>query len=158
VEAKLKILGFAGSLRVGSYNKALLRAATDLLPENATIEIFDLDGIPPFNQDLEMDMPGKVTEFKSKISQADAILVADATASAIKKHYDTTLERVMDYYGIVTHLKELKKMIKILERIRRGRTDYDAQSEHIGEFLEKHNLIDKSIYQVRSLNRTHIRE
>jgi chromate reductase len=76
MENKLKFLGFAGSLRVGSYNKALLRAATNLLPENATLEIFDLDGIPPFNQDLEMDMPEKVTEFKSKIREADAILIA----------------------------------------------------------------------------------
>jgi chromate reductase, NAD(P)H dehydrogenase (quinone) len=76
MEAKLKILGFAGSLRVGSYNKALLRAATALLPENATLEIFDLNGIPPFNQDLEMNMPEKVKEFKSKIREADAILIA----------------------------------------------------------------------------------
>lgn len=73
----------------------------------------------------------------------DVILIADATASAIKKHYDTTLERVRDYYGIVTHLHELKEIIKILEQIRMGGTDYDAQSGHIGEFLEKHNLIDK---------------
>jgi len=76
VETKLKILGFAGSLRVGSYNKALLRAATNLLPENATLEIFDLGGIPPFNQDLEMDMPPKVKDFKTKIREADAILIA----------------------------------------------------------------------------------
>jgi chromate reductase len=76
METKLKFLGFAGSLRVGSYNKALLRAATNLIPENATMEIFDLDGIPPFNQDLEMNMPAKVTEFKSKIREADAILIA----------------------------------------------------------------------------------
>ena len=76
METKLKFLGFAGSLRVGSYNKALLHAATNLLPKNATLEIFDLNGIPPFNQDLEMDMPEKVTEFKSKIREADAILIA----------------------------------------------------------------------------------
>ncbi len=73
---KLKILGFAGSLREGSYNKALLRAATDLLPDDTTLEIFDLAGIPPFNQDLEMDMPTKVKEFKSKIMEADALLIA----------------------------------------------------------------------------------
>jgi chromate reductase, NAD(P)H dehydrogenase (quinone) len=73
---KLRILGFAGSLRVGSYNRALLRAATDLLPDGTTLEIFDLDGIPPFNQDLEMNMPAKVKEFKSKIREADAILIA----------------------------------------------------------------------------------
>jgi chromate reductase, NAD(P)H dehydrogenase (quinone) len=73
---KLRILGFAGSLRVGSYNRALLRAATDLLPDGTTLEIFDLNGIPPFNQDLEMNMPAKVKEFKSKIREADAILIA----------------------------------------------------------------------------------
>ena len=77
-------------------------------------------------------------------------MIADATASAVKKHYDTTLERVRDYYGIVTHLQELKEIIKILEQIRRGKTDYDAQSRHIGEFLEKHNLIDKSKYHGRT--------
>src|SRR5919202_4620929 len=76
VKTKLKILGFAGSLRVGSYNKALLRAAANLLPENATLEIFDLEGIPPFNQDLEKDLPRKVIEFKSKIRNADALLIA----------------------------------------------------------------------------------
>jgi len=76
VETKLKILGFAGSLRVGSYNKALLRAAADLLPDGATLEIFELNDIPPFNQDLEMNMPAKVKEFKSKIREADAILIA----------------------------------------------------------------------------------
>ena len=76
METKITILGFAGSLRVGSYNKALLRAATALLPEDATLEIFDVNDIPPFNQDLEMDMPPKVKEFKSKIRKADAIVIA----------------------------------------------------------------------------------
>ena len=75
METKLKILGFAGSLRAGSYNRALLRAATELLPDDATLEIFDINGIPPFNLDLEMDMPAKVKEFKSKIRGGDAILI-----------------------------------------------------------------------------------
>lgn len=76
MEDKLKILGFAGSLRVGSFNKALLREAAALVPGNVNLEIFDLDGIPPFNQDLEMNMPRRVLEFKSKIRQSDAILIA----------------------------------------------------------------------------------
>jgi len=42
----VSILGFAGSLRSGSYNKALLRAALELLPEDATLQIFDIEGIP----------------------------------------------------------------------------------------------------------------
>jgi len=70
------ILGFAGSLRKNSYNKALLRAASELTPNDAKIEIFDIEGIPPFNQDLEARMPDKVKEFKAKIRAADAILIA----------------------------------------------------------------------------------
>ena len=42
----LKILGFAGSLRVSCYNKALLRATIDLLPEDVNLEIFEINGIP----------------------------------------------------------------------------------------------------------------
>jgi chromate reductase len=76
MDKQLVILGFAGSLRKGSYNKALLRAAAELLPQEATLEIFDLEGIPPFNQELEARMPEKVKEFKAKIRAADAILIA----------------------------------------------------------------------------------
>lgn len=72
----LTILGFAGSLRKGSYNKALLRAAKDLLPPGTRLEIFDLEGIPAFNQDLENSVPEKVREFKAKIRAADALLIA----------------------------------------------------------------------------------
>ncbi|HET6516161.1 MAG TPA: NAD(P)H-dependent oxidoreductase [Thermodesulfovibrionales bacterium] len=71
-----KILGFAGSLRRDSFNKALLRAARELVPENVELEIFDLEGIPPFNQDLEQEPVEKVKEFKAKIRDADAILIA----------------------------------------------------------------------------------
>jgi len=72
----LNILGFAGSLRNGSYNKALLRVAADLVPKDTKLDIFDLEGIPLFNQDLEKSMPEKVKEFKAKIRSADAILIA----------------------------------------------------------------------------------
>jgi chromate reductase len=70
------ILAFAGSLRKNSYNKTLLREATQLVPANTEIWIFDLQGIPPFNQDLENQPPEKVKEFKAKIRSADALLIA----------------------------------------------------------------------------------
>lgn len=70
------VLGFAGSLRRGSYNRALLRNASELMPPGARLEIFDLEGIPAFNQDLEADMPKKVIEFKRRIRSADGILIA----------------------------------------------------------------------------------
>ncbi|MBP8626058.1 MAG: NAD(P)H-dependent oxidoreductase [Syntrophorhabdaceae bacterium] len=72
----LNILGFAGSLRKGSFNKILLRAAKKLAPANCKIEIFELEGIPPFNQDLEVDPPLQVKAFKENIKKADAILIA----------------------------------------------------------------------------------
>jgi chromate reductase len=69
------ILSFAGSLRQGSYNRALLRATLELVPEDARLEIFDLEGIPPFNADFENSMPQRVKDFKAKIKVADAILI-----------------------------------------------------------------------------------
>lgn len=71
----IRILGFAGSLRKNSYNKALLHLAVQLVPKNVALETFDLEGIPPFNQDLENQLPRKVKEFKAKIRAADAILI-----------------------------------------------------------------------------------
>jgi chromate reductase len=73
---KISILGFAGSLRKGSYNKSLLRAALEMVPADAGLEIFDLEGISPFNQDLESQPPEKVKNFKARIRAADAILIA----------------------------------------------------------------------------------
>jgi chromate reductase, NAD(P)H dehydrogenase (quinone) len=71
----IRILGFAGSLRQGSFNKVLLRVALELVPDDAEIETFDLEGIPPFNQDLESDPPARVREFKAGIRAADALLI-----------------------------------------------------------------------------------
>jgi chromate reductase len=76
MSGRISILGFAGSLRKGSYNRALLRAALELVPENAVIEVFELDDIPPFIQDLESTPPERVKEFKQKIKAADALLIA----------------------------------------------------------------------------------
>ena len=80
----------------------------------------------------------------------DIILISDATASGIKKHYETTLERVRDYYGIVTTVRGFKKMIGTLGHITSGKAKYDDSSDkRISEFLERHKLID-----VRKLKRS----
>ncbi len=75
-EAKdlIQILGIAGSLRQGSYNRAALRAAVKLVPDDATLETFELHGIPPFNQDEEGRPPQPVIELKARIRAVDAIL------------------------------------------------------------------------------------
>ena len=71
----IQILGIACSLRRQSYNRAALRAAKDLLPEGAALEIFELDGIPGFSEDEEKNPPAKVVELKKRIRAADAILI-----------------------------------------------------------------------------------
>lgn len=71
---QVRILGIAGSLRRDSYNRAALRAAIELCPEGASIESFDIEGIPGFNQDEEQNPPPKVAELKKRIREADAIL------------------------------------------------------------------------------------
>jgi chromate reductase len=72
---RLRILGIAGSLRRESYNRAALRAAIELAPEDATVESFELDGIPGFNQDDERNPPPTVVELKRRVRAADALLI-----------------------------------------------------------------------------------
>lgn len=74
LDQKVHVLGIAGSLRQGSYNRSALRTAQKLAPAGMEIEIFDLEGIPPFNQDNELDPPARVIELKSRVRSADAIL------------------------------------------------------------------------------------
>jgi chromate reductase len=71
----IRILGIAGSLRRQSYNRSALRAAAQLVPPDATIDIFELDGIPGFNEDEEKNPPAQVVELKKRIRAADAILI-----------------------------------------------------------------------------------
>lgn len=74
---EIKILGLSGSLRKQSYNTAALRAAKELLPSGAALEIADLSMIPFFNEDVEAEgMPAAVADFRQKIAAADALLLA----------------------------------------------------------------------------------
>jgi chromate reductase len=71
-----RMLGVAGSLRKDSYNRALLRVMRELAAaEGIEVDIFELDGMPLYNQDDEADMPGSVRDFKQRIEQADALIL-----------------------------------------------------------------------------------
>ena len=70
------ILGIVGSLRRESYNRSAMRAAAELVPPGARIEVFGLDGIPPFNEDVEQRPPAEVVELKRRVRAADALLFA----------------------------------------------------------------------------------
>ena len=73
----MKVLGIAGSLRAGSFNRALLRAAQELAPPGMEITTFDLAPIPLYNGDVEAKGdPEPVAAFKAAIREADALLFA----------------------------------------------------------------------------------
>ena len=71
-----KVLGLSGSLRRGSYNSALLRAATRLMPADATLEVGSIRGIPLYDGDVEAQgIPASVTQLKEAIIAADGVLL-----------------------------------------------------------------------------------
>lgn len=72
-----RILALAGSLRQGSFNRGLLRAAKELAPEWIEIEFFDIGTLPFFNEDLEAaGETEEVRRFKDAIRSANAVLIA----------------------------------------------------------------------------------
>lgn len=75
---EFRILGIAGSLRRASFNRGLIRAARELVPENVVVEPYDkLENIPFFNQDVEDEGdPAPVRDLKQKTHEADAVLIA----------------------------------------------------------------------------------
>jgi len=71
-----KVLGISGSLRRGSYNSALLRAATRLMPPEATLEVAGIRGIPLYDADVEAQgIPATVSQLKEAIVSADGVLL-----------------------------------------------------------------------------------
>ncbi len=76
MNAQVRVIGFAGSLRRDSYNKAVLRVANELLPSGMSLEIADLAPIPLYNADLEAgELPQAVADFKARLAAADALLI-----------------------------------------------------------------------------------
>ncbi|AMP05417.1 NADPH-dependent FMN reductase [Collimonas pratensis] len=72
-----KIVGVSGSLRSGSLNGALLRAAVDQMPAGAELELGTIKGIPLYDGDLEQSegIPAAVALLKEQIAVADALLL-----------------------------------------------------------------------------------
>lgn len=69
------IVGIVGSLRRASYNRSLMHAFIDAVPEDVAIEIAEIDALPLFNQDIEDPYPVAAASLKKKITAADAVLI-----------------------------------------------------------------------------------
>jgi chromate reductase len=72
------ILGISGSLRAGSHNTALLRAAARELPEGVRFHLFEgLRDLPAYDQDDDSDAPPlEVVRLRAEIARADALLIS----------------------------------------------------------------------------------
>src|SRR6476620_3963277 len=72
----------------------------------------------------------------------DVVLISDATASGIPKHYETTLERVRDYYGVVATVDRFYAMINNLKDLKSGKFKADEVADMYGKFLAEFSLLD----------------
>jgi ureidoacrylate peracid hydrolase len=73
----------------------------------------------------------------------DVAMISDATASGNKMHYETTLERVRDYYGLVMSIERFKKAINNLDKVRKGEVDLSkVEDRTLDAFLEEFDLLD----------------
>ena len=73
----MRILGIAGSVRRGSHNRRLLRAAGDMLPPGVDfVEWEGLAGLPIFDEDLEDSPPRAVQDFLDAVADSDGLLIA----------------------------------------------------------------------------------
>lgn len=73
----LRVVAIPGSLRDGSYNRALLEAAQNRARQGMTVEIVDIDDVPVYDADVEArGDPEPVTRLKEKVESADALLIA----------------------------------------------------------------------------------
>jgi chromate reductase len=96
----IKIIGFSGSLRAGSYNSAALRAAKKFAPEGCEVNIYDIAGFPPFNQDLEQSPPQMVTDLKAAVRAADAVLFCSPEYNySIPGHLKNVIDWASRPYG-----------------------------------------------------------
>jgi len=76
----IQLVGLSGSLRKGSYNTMLLKAALQLLPTDVSMEIISIEDIPLYNADLDLpatkQRPRPVEHFRKMLSDADGILIS----------------------------------------------------------------------------------
>lgn len=97
---KIKIIGFSGSLRKGSFNTAALAAAQQLCGDDAEIEIFDISDFPPFNQDREQDPPANVAKLKAAIRAADAVIFSSPEYNySVPGHLKNVIDWASRPYG-----------------------------------------------------------
>jgi len=77
MSSKPRLLGISGSLRKASSNTAILTAVAEMIADKATLELFPLDDIPLYNQDIDVEpWPPAVTALRDAIAAADGVIIS----------------------------------------------------------------------------------
>lgn len=83
----------------------------------------------------------------------DVMIISDATASGDQRHYETTLERVKDYYGLVMNTEKFKEVVGKLDNMRKGEAKAFWESqEEAKTWLEELNLLDPREFPSEQVN------
>lgn len=133
--APLRVLGIAGSLRTGSYNRALIHAAEELAPENMNVESFGLGDLPHYDADLDTDedRPASVRALKEAIGAADALLVA---TPEYNHGVPGVLKNAIDWASRPSRNSVLKDLSVGLMGVSPGRVGTARAQEHLKQILD----------------------
>ncbi|MGC4029591.1 MAG: NADPH-dependent FMN reductase [Steroidobacteraceae bacterium] len=121
----MKILAIAGSLRAASINAAFCRAAARLATGGLSVEVYaGLAELPLFNPDLETALPARVSELRSKVAGADALLIASPEyAHGVTGAMKNALDWLVSFEGFVG------KPVALVNTSPRAHHAYDALAE-----------------------------
>ena len=112
----IRLVGFAGSLRTHSYNRALLRAAADAMPEGSMLEQLSIEKVPLYNADIESSdgIPASVAAIKKSLASADGLVIAtpeyNGGVPGVAKNVVDWISRPAEDLPQVTHGKPVALM------------------------------------------------
>jgi len=111
-----KLVGIAGSLRKSSYNRALIAAAKEAMPEGSELEVLSIDDVPLYNGDVEKasGTPDPVARLRKQIGAADGIVIStpeyNASIPGVLKNAVDWISRPVEGEGSVFAGKPLALM------------------------------------------------
>lgn len=133
-----RVLGIAGSLRAGSYNRLLLESATEALPD-ADWHIARLRAIPPYDADVEArGLPPAVRQLKDEIEAADALVIA---TPEYNRSVPGVLKNAIDWASRPAHRSPLVGKPTVLMGATPGRGGAQRALEHLRQILESTDAI-----------------